>query len=165
VIPCRPILCHKLAPDGSIAKRKVRLVAGGHKQVKGLNYDETFAAAAKINSIQVILAYAAQRDWEIDQVDVVGAYLNAELDEKVFMEAPPGMLTADEMITKVLELLKGLYGLKQAGCLWKRKMTNVFESLGFSMLKIDHSIFFRKRGAEELIIPVSTDDMVLAGSS
>jgi hypothetical protein len=96
-------------PDGSIAKRKVRLVAGGHKQVKGLNYDETFAAAAKINSIRIILAYAAQQNWEIDQVDVVGVYLNAELDEKVFMEAPLGVLTAEEIITKVLELLKGLY--------------------------------------------------------
>jgi hypothetical protein len=146
-------------------KRKVRLVADGHKQVKGLNYEETFAAAAKINSIRVVLAYAAQRDWEIDQVDVVGAYLNAELNEKVYMEAPPGVLSKDEIVAKVLKLLKGLYKLKQARWLWKQKMTKVFEELGFAMLKIDHSVFFRTWRGEELIVPVSTDDMVIAGNT
>ena len=96
----------KLGPNGEILKYKVRLIAGGHRQVKGLNYNETFVAAAKITLIRVILANAAQLDWEIDQIDIIGAYLNAEIDEDVFMEAPPGVLGANDR-GKVCKLLKG----------------------------------------------------------
>jgi hypothetical protein len=87
-----------LGPSGEIQKFKVRIVAGGHKQVRGINYEEAFAAAAKIASIRVILAYAAQRDWDIDQIDVVGAYLNADLDKEVYMGAPHGMLKLNQLV-------------------------------------------------------------------
>jgi hypothetical protein len=50
-----------------------------------VNYEETFAAVAWIRSICLVLALAAQLDWEIDHVDVVGAYLDCELDEEIYM--------------------------------------------------------------------------------
>jgi hypothetical protein len=140
VIPSRPIFKQKLGPDGEIQKFKARIVAGGHKQVQGVNYEETFAAAAKIGSIRVVLAHAAQRDWDIDQVDVVGAYLNADLDEEVYMEAPHGVLKPHEK-EKVLKLLKCIYGLKQVGRKWQKKMSKDLEEMGFQKSKVDHSVF------------------------
>jgi hypothetical protein len=164
VIPTHPILRVKTGSDGEILRRKVHWVTGGRCQTKGINFEETFAAAAKISSIRVILALAASWDWEIDQIDVVGAYLNAELDEDVYMEVPLGVLTEEDG-DKVAKLLKGMYGLKQSGRVWHRKLTGIFSQLGFQRSAIDHSMFYRLRGEERLLIPVSTDDMVVAGNS
>src|ERR1700731_4557810 len=92
IIPCGFVFKIKLGPTGEVLKFKARVIAGGHRQTKGINYNETFAAAAKIASIRVLLALAAQHDWEIDQIDVVGAYLNAKLEDEVYMEPPHGVL-------------------------------------------------------------------------
>src|ERR1700722_7392998 len=164
VIPCRAILKEKKGPDGQIIKRKVRLVAGGHKQTKGIDYDETFAVAAKVPSIRVVLAYAAQRDWEIHHIDIIAAYLNADIDCEVYMEAPQGVLKEGEEQLVCL-ILKGLYGLKQSGRTWQKKLTATFTELGFTRSDVDHSVFVRKLGDNTLIIPVSTDDMVIAGTT
>jgi hypothetical protein len=58
----------------------------------GVNYMETFSSAAKMPSLRVILAMAAQLDWEIHQVDMKSAYLNAKLNEEVYMIPPRGVL-------------------------------------------------------------------------
>ena len=63
---------------------------------EGYNYDETFATAAKIASIHVLLALAAQCNLEIDQIDIVSTYLNADLKDKVYMEAPDSILNKGE---------------------------------------------------------------------
>ena len=164
VIPCRPIFKEKLGPEGDVAKRKARLVAGGHRQTKGVDYDETFAAAAKMSSIRAVLAHAASLDWEIHQIDVVGAYLNATIDEEIYMEPPEGLLKPEDG-DKVCRLLLGLYGLKQAGRKWQKKMTKDLVDLGFVVSKVDSSVFIRKREKDTMVVPVSTDDMTLAGSS
>jgi hypothetical protein len=74
VIPCREVLHEKHGPDGKVLRRKVRIAAGGHRQVEGINYTETFVSAAKIATIRIILALAAKWDWEIDQVSSTGFF-------------------------------------------------------------------------------------------
>jgi len=107
----------------------VRIIAGGHRQVEGVNYTETFSAAAKMPTVQVILANAAHQDWEIEHVDVKSAYFNAPL---IYMKPPRGVLKPGQE-GKVLRLKKGLYGLKQAGRGWYLKMSRVFlKELGFT---------------------------------
>ena len=102
-----------------------------HRQVKGINYAETFSTAAKMPTVQVVLANAAHQDWEIDHIDVKSAYLNAKLKEMIYMKPPRGVLTKDQE-GKVLKLKKGLYGLKQAGRGWYQEMSRVFvERWGF----------------------------------
>jgi hypothetical protein len=71
VIPCHEVLHEKHGLEGEIMRRKVRLATGGHQQVEGINYTETFASGAKIPTIRIILALAAIWDWEIDQVNIV----------------------------------------------------------------------------------------------
>ena len=111
----------------------------------------------------MVLALASW-DWEIDQLDVVGAYLNAELDEDIYMEVPQGVLTKEDGDI-VAKLLKGMYGLKQSGRVWHRKLTGIFSELGFQRSATNHSMFYCLRGEERLLIPVSTDDMVVARNS
>jgi hypothetical protein len=58
-----------------------------------VNYTDTFASAAKIATIHIVLALAAKWDWQLDQVDVVVVFWNGILKEEVYMEAPYGVLT------------------------------------------------------------------------
>ena len=65
-------------------------------------------------SIQVVLGNAAQQDWEMHQVNVKSTYLNAPLDEEVYMLPPAGILKPGQE-NMVCKLKRALYGLKQAG--------------------------------------------------
>ena len=82
-------------------------------------------------TVCVVLANTAEKDWEIDHVNVKSTHLNGTLNETVYMQPPCGVLKQGEE-GKVLRLLKGLYGLKQAGRGWYLEMLKVFvEDLGF----------------------------------
>ena len=141
-IPCSEVLKIKRGPNGEIQSYRVRIVAGGHRQVEGVNYSETFLAAAKMPTVHAVLANTAQQDWEIEHVDVKGTYLNAPLKETVYMKAPRGVLKSEQK-GKVLRLLKGLYGLKQVGRGWYQEMSRVFmKELGFKRSAADHSVFY-----------------------
>ena len=106
----------------------------------------------------------AQHDWEIDQIDVMSAYLNADLEDEVYMEAPDSVLAEGEY-RKVCHLQKGLYGLKQAGRRWYDLMAHTFKALGFNISKLDQSVFFRTKGNETIHVPVSTNDMIVMGNT
>ena len=83
-------------------------------------------------TVRTVLANATHQDWEIDHVDVKSAYLNAPLKEVIYMKPPLGVLKPGEE-GKVLRLLKGLYGLKQAGRGWYKEMAGVFmNEMGFN---------------------------------
>jgi hypothetical protein len=76
------------------------------------------------------------------------------------MKAPPGYLKPGDE-GKVCKLLKGLYGVKQAGHEWYLKLCGTFNELKFIRSHADHSVFY-KCGDEPIIVTVSTDDMTLA---
>ena len=75
---------------------------------------EMFSSAAKMSMVCAVLTNAAEKDWEIEHVDIKSAYLNALLKETIYMKPPRGVLKQGQE-GKVLRLLKGLYRLKQAG--------------------------------------------------
>jgi len=91
-IPCSEVLKLKRGPSGEVQSYRVRIVAGGHRQVEGVNYTETFLAAAKMPAVRVVLANAAEQNWEIEHVDVKSAYLNAPLNEIIYMRPLQGVL-------------------------------------------------------------------------
>ena len=66
----------------------MHIVAGGHRQIKGVNYSKTLSSVAKMPTVQVILVNAATQDWEIEHVDIKSAYLNATLKETIYMKLP-----------------------------------------------------------------------------
>jgi hypothetical protein len=108
-------------------------------------------------SVQVVLANTAEHDWEIHHIDVKSAYLNALLKETVYMKLPCGVLKPGQE-EKVCCLLKGLYGLKQAGRGWHQELTKVFiTDLGFKRSAVDHSVFLRQMPDEHSIVAVVTD--------
>jgi Reverse transcriptase (RNA-dependent DNA polymerase) len=91
-IPCNEVLKEKHGPDGGITSYCVRIVAGGHRQVEGVNYTETFSATTKMPTVHVVLGNAAEQDWEIEHINIKSAYLNAPLKETIYMKPPWGVL-------------------------------------------------------------------------
>jgi hypothetical protein len=92
-------------------------VAKGYSQVKGLDFDKTFAPVARLESIRILLAYATHHGFKLYQMNVKSAFLNGPIKEEVYVEQPLGF-EDEEYPNHVYKLHKALYGLKQAPRAW-----------------------------------------------
>ena len=89
----------------------------GFEQQYSIDYFETFALVLKFATLQVLLAKAAAKDLEINQLNVDTAFLNPELLEEVYIEIPKffELIIIDVNLRQFcLQLKKALYRLKQA---------------------------------------------------
>lgn len=77
---------NKVQITWTIQTYKARLVAQGFTQTLGIDYEETFAPIAEMNSIRVLLAIAADLEWELLRMDILNAFLNGELDDKIYIK-------------------------------------------------------------------------------
>ena len=89
---------------------KTRLVAKGYTQTYDIDYFETCSPAARMNSIRTLFSIVVNLPWLLFQLDVKNAFLYGDLQEKLYMEQPPGYVAQEE--TKVCHLKKSIYGLK-----------------------------------------------------
>lgn len=78
--------------DGNVESWNIWLIAGGNRQKYSVDYNKTFAIAAKMPSIQLVLANPTQQNWEMHQIDIKSMYLNMSLDKEVYMLPPAGLL-------------------------------------------------------------------------
>ena len=99
--------------QGAVVKHKVRLVAKGYVQRQGVDFEEVFAPVARVESVCLLVALAAQKGWQVHYIDIKSAFLNGELEEEAYVAQPPGFVD-DDNEHKVLKLRKALYGLRQA---------------------------------------------------
>ena len=161
-IPCSEVLKEKHGPNGEVQTYQICIVAGGYKQIKEINYTETFTAAAtKLPLVRLILVNMAKLNWKIHYVDVKSTYLNTPLKEKVYMKIPRGAMGQGEK-GKVCSLLKGMYGLNQAGRGWHQELMKVFvQDLKFMLLEVNHPVFYKKGVEEHTIVAVATDHMIV----
>lgn len=150
--------------DGTIERYKARLVAQGFSQRPGQEYSETFAPTPKWAALRAVLALGALEDLELWSVDISSAFLHGDLAETIFMEQPEGFIEKDK--GWVWRLLKSLYGLKQAGREWHKKLHRVLtELMGFTQVKCEHSIWVYTKDTTRIIIPVFIDDMTIAAQN
>ena len=129
-VGCKWVFTIKYQADGTIERYKVRLVAKGFTQTYGIDYTETFAPVAKLNTIRVLLSLAANLDWPLQQLDIKNAFLNGELAEEVYMTLPLGFSKRGEE-NKVCKLRKSLYRLKQSPKAWFDRFTKVIKEEGY----------------------------------
>ncbi|GJV88815.1 putative ribonuclease H-like domain-containing protein [Tanacetum coccineum] len=100
-----------------VVKNKVRLVAQGHRQEEGIDYDEVFAPVARIEAIRLFLAFASYMGFLVYQMDVKSAFLYGTIEEEVYVHQPPGFVDPAHP-NKVYKVVKALYGLYQAPRAW-----------------------------------------------
>ncbi|HEV7738142.1 MAG TPA: reverse transcriptase domain-containing protein, partial [Chlamydiales bacterium] len=159
IVGCRWVYATKSDADGNFQKAKARLVAQGMTQVPGIDYFDITSPVARFDSLRILLAVGNQQDWESDMMDVKGAYLNAELEEDIYMHQPPGY---DDETGHVLRLRLALYGLKQAGRVWYHRLRAELLKLGYGQSAADECIFIRLApNGERHIIIVYVDDLVI----
>ena len=135
----------KLNPDGTIHKHKARLVAKGYSQQPRVDYNETFAPVARLDTIRTLIALAAQKGWSIYQLDFKSAFLNGVLEEEIYIEQPPGFVVKGQE-AKVLRLKKALYGLKQAPRAWYNIIDQYFTNQGFRRSKSEPTLYIKTQG-------------------
>ena len=154
----------KLNESGEVNKYKARLVAKGYAQQYRVNYTKVFAAVARLDTIRLILALAAQNNWDIFQLDVKSAFLHGELSEEIFVQQPLGYEKKGEE-DKVYKLRKALHGLKQAPRAWYSKIEAYFVQAGFERCLCEHTLFTKwKEGGKILIVSLNVDDLIYTGN-
>ncbi|KAM1891095.1 hypothetical protein ACFX14_034414 [Malus domestica] len=139
-------------------KNKARLVAKGYSQKPGIDFNETFAPVARLDTIRTLIALAAHKEWQLFQLDVNSAFLNGVLKEEVYVDQPQGFAIEGKE-DKVYKLNKALYGLKQALRAWYDEINSYFTNPSEAILdtKVENSGI--------LIVSVYVDDIVYTGSS
>ena len=90
LVQCKWVFWTKVATDGSTYKYKARLVEKGFSQVQGVDYHETFASVAKMDSIRLVLAISASKHWEVHHMDVKSTFIHGDIHEEIYMKQPEG---------------------------------------------------------------------------
>ena len=104
------IFKNKSNKHGTIIRNKSRFVAQCYTKVEGVDFNETFAPVARLESIRILLAITSHLNFKLYQMDVKSAFLNGMLQEEVYVEQPKDPHRPDD----VYKLKRALYGLKQA---------------------------------------------------
>ncbi|GJT18740.1 putative ribonuclease H-like domain-containing protein [Tanacetum coccineum] len=136
---------------GIVIRNKARLVAQGHRQEEGIDYEEVFAPVARIEAIRLFLAYASFMGFLVYQMDVKSAFLYGTIEEEVYVTQPPGFKDPDHP-DKVYKVVKALYGLHQAPRAWYETLANYLLGNRFKRGKIDQTLFIKKQKGDILLV-------------
>ena len=164
VIGTKWIFKNKSDEFGNIVRNKARLVAQGYTQVEGIDFDETFAPVARLESIRLLLSIACVIGFKLFQMDVKSAFLNGLLKEEAFVEQPKGF-EDPHFPNHVYKLDKALYGLKQAPRAWYERLTDFLISHGYTRGSVDKTLFIKKVKSDVIIAQIYVDDIVFGSTS
>nr|GFB10379.1 hypothetical protein [Tanacetum cinerariifolium] len=130
------LLQNKKDERGIVVRNKARLVAQGHTQEEGIDYEEVFAPVARIKAIRLFLAYASFMGFMVYQMDVKSAFLYGTIEEEVYVCQPSGFEDPDHP-DKVYKVVNALYGLHQAPRAWYETLARYLLKNGFHRGQID----------------------------
>ncbi|GKC27586.1 putative ribonuclease H-like domain-containing protein [Tanacetum coccineum] len=128
---------------GVVVRNKARLVAQGHRQEEGIDYDEVFSPVVRIEAIRIFLAFASYMGFIVYQMDVKSAFLYGTIDEEVYVSQPPGFVDP-KCPQKVYKVVKALYGLHQAPRAWYATLSTFLLKSGYRRGTIDKTLFIKK---------------------
>ncbi|CAL8988995.1 unnamed protein product [Prunus brigantina] len=164
VIGTKWIFKNKTDEQGNVVRNKARLVAQGYTQMEGIDFDETFAPVARLESVRLLLAIACHLKFKLYQMDVKTAFLNGVLNEEVYVEQPKGFADPHHP-NDVFRLKKALYGLKQAPRAWYERLSSHLLGNGYVRGSVDKTLFVKRFKKDVLIAQVYVDDIVVGSTS
>ncbi|GJW14306.1 putative ribonuclease H-like domain-containing protein [Tanacetum coccineum] len=148
---------------GVVVRNKARLVAQGHRQEEGIDYDEVFAPVARLEAIRIFLAYASYMGFIVYQMDVKSAFLYGKIDEEVYVSQPPGFQDPKSP-QKVYKVVKALYGLHQAPRAWYATLSTFLLKNGYRRGTIDKTLFLKKDKHDIILVQVYVDDIIFGST-
>ncbi|KAK1627541.1 hypothetical protein QYE76_001856 [Lolium multiflorum] len=164
VIGTKWIFKNKHDEFGNVVRNKARLVAQGFSQVEGIDFGETYAPVARLESIRILLAYASHHNFKLQQMDVKSAFLNGPLHEEVYVKQPPGFEDLN-FPNHVYKLDKALYGLKQAPRAWYEHLKELLVDRGFDVGLIDPTLFTKRVNGELFVCQLYVDDIIFGSTN
>ncbi|GJZ24975.1 retrovirus-related pol polyprotein from transposon TNT 1-94 [Tanacetum coccineum] len=148
---------------GVVVRNKARLVAQGHRQEEGIDYDEVFAPVARIEAIRIFLAFASYMGFIVYQMDVKSAFLYGKIDEDVYVSQPLGFVDP-KFPKKVYKVVKALYGLHQAPRAWYATLSTFLLKSGYRRGTIDKTLFIKKDKNDIMLVQVYVDDIIFGST-
>ncbi|KAK0580561.1 hypothetical protein LWI29_003475 [Acer saccharum] len=145
-----------------IVRNKTRLVAQGYSQIEGIDFEETFAPVARLESIRLLLSISCVHKFKLHQMDVKSAFLNGFLQEEVFVEHPRGLWMHTTPTISIAK--KALYGLKQAPRAWYERLTQFLVDNNYTRGSVDKTLFIKKDKDELFIAQIYVDDIVFGST-
>jgi len=172
----------KVGEDGEIIEYKARLVTQGFRQRPGIDFTEVFAPTIRPEQLRLILAVAAMAKGakmrnpgsakvvQLRPADVRHAYLNSPLPEgeTVFTPIPAGYTATSEASPGeqvVLQFVKALPGMKQAGRVWHKHLRRTLIEQGFVPCEVAPCIYIKEVRGGILIAGHFVDDLIMANMS
>jgi hypothetical protein len=172
IIGSRWVFTMKRNDAGVPVRPKARFVAKGYSQQFGLDVFDTWAPVTRLTSIRSVLSLAAMEDWECENMDVDTAFLNAPVEETIYVEQPEGFVEyGPKGEPLVCKMNKSLYGLKQSPRNWNHVIDEWFKDYGFVVSEADPCLYVKRtelgrNGAMSiLIVLLWVDDLIICGSS
>nr|GEX21039.1 copia protein [Tanacetum cinerariifolium] len=154
---------NKVNAVGIVIRNKARLVAQGHTQEEGIDYDEVFALVSRIEAIWLFLAYASFKDFVVYQMDVKSNFIYRKIKEEVYVYQPLGFEDL-EFLDKVYKVKNALYGLHQALRAWYETLSTYLLDNGFQREKVDKTLFIRRHKGDILLVQVCIDDIIFGST-
>jgi hypothetical protein len=164
VVGTKWVFHNKQDEHGVVTRNKARLVTKGYLQVEGLDFDETYAPVARIESIRILLVYATYHGFMLYQMDVKSVFLNGPIKEEVYVEQPPGFEDS-EYPNHVYKLSKALYGLKQAPRAWYECLRDFLITNGFKVSKADPTLFTKTIAKDLFACQIYVDDIIFGSTN
>ncbi|KAH9780167.1 hypothetical protein KPL71_007985 [Citrus sinensis] len=158
------IFKNKTDEFGNIVRNKDRLVAQGYTQIEGVDFDETFAPVARIESIRLLFAVACLIGLKLFQMDVKSAFLNGILNEEAYVEQLKGF-EDPHFPNHVFKLKKALYGLKQTPRVWYERLTKYLLENSYKRGGVDKTLFIKQLNPGILVVQIYVDDIMFGYTS
>ncbi len=147
-------------------RHKARLTINGKRQIKGMNYDASFAATLSLPLMRIAITLMLLLNMTMGQYDVPTAFLNSKIDRPVYMYPPKGYKMPKGKENWVWELLKCLYGLKQASRMWRSVFHDfLVDELGFKQIHVETCMYIKITKGSISIIVVYVDDFILGSTN
>ncbi|GJW81960.1 putative ribonuclease H-like domain-containing protein [Tanacetum coccineum] len=148
---------------GVVVRNKARLVAQGHRQEEGIDYDKVFDPVARIEAIRIFFPFASFMGFIVYQMDVKSAFLYGTIKEEVYVSQPLGFVDP-KFPNKVYKVQKSLYGLHQSPRAWYATLSTFMLKSGYRRGTIDKTLFIKKDKKGIILVQVYVDDIIFGST-
>ena len=150
---------------------KGRIVVKGYVQIPGVDFTDSFAPVVTDTGLRIVFALTLHRkDFVCEIVDIEAAFLEADLDEEIYIEWPDGIAdfhyeNETTMTDNCIRLDKAMYGTVQAARQWFKKLRDCLLDMGLKQSRVDPCVFYEKReGILTLLLCTYVDDLAVTGT-